>query len=57
MLNQLVVPVDLELSPEEQSVFLLFAIQGYILYIKFVIYKHCLFDITPICGYMWDLTS
>jgi len=52
VLNQLVVPVDLELSPEEQSVFLLFAIQGYILYIKFVIYKHCLFDITPICGYM-----
>jgi len=57
VLNQSVVPVDLELSPEERSVFPLFAIQGYILYIKFVIDKHCLFDITPICGYMWDLTS
>jgi len=35
---QSVVPVDLELSPKERSAFPLFAIQGYIFYIKFVIY-------------------
>ena len=36
--NQSVVPMDLELSPEERNAFPLFAIQGYILYIKVVIY-------------------
>jgi len=37
---------------KERSVFPLFAISGYIFYTKFIIYKHCLFDITFICGYM-----
>jgi len=42
VLNQSVVHMDLELSPKERSVFLVFAIQGYIFYIKSLYSKYCL---------------
>ena len=52
VINQSVVPVELESSPKDRSCLLLFAVQGYILYTKYVISRALSIDITFICIYM-----